>query len=176
MDRAAKWTLIGGCPSAPCSLQPIPTAPRWTGEECEDFLAEAESQITDNTTITLCDGEATNVTLSAEGIVSVQRFLRISITRSGDGTNWTLIIAAVSPGLTTSDARLTIVDAGGATAHPAEAFSSLSDSSDGAVFAGDGDSSVEVTERLLLSAFLYPTGYRVEITDSQGFLFAGSLL
>ena len=27
VDRAAKWTLIGGCPSAPCSLEPIPTAP-----------------------------------------------------------------------------------------------------------------------------------------------------
>jgi flagellin-like protein len=103
------------------------------------------------------------------------RSMGISITRSADGTNWTLVIATVPTGITTSGTLLTILNSGGAIALVAEAFNSLSYATDGAVFVGDGDSTVEASERLLISTATYPTGYRVEISDGVGLLFSGTL-
>lgn len=176
VDGNAKWTLLGGCQTAPCSLQPIPTAHRWTGPECNSFLVEARSALTDNETVALCEGNAIAVSLLAAGPAG-PRSMGVSISRSADGTNWTLVMATVPAGLTTSDTVLAIYDTGGATAMPAEAFATLSYSQDG-VFYGtnDSDGILDVAEYLLLSTSRYPTGYRVTIADSQGLLFAGTLM
>ncbi|HKZ90090.1 MAG TPA: archaellin/type IV pilin N-terminal domain-containing protein [Thermoplasmata archaeon] len=103
------------------------------------------------------------------------RSMGISISRSADGTNWTLVIASSPTGLTTSGTSLTILNAGGAIALASEAFSSLAYASDRAVYIGDADTTVEASERLLVSTSTYPTGFRAEISDGAGLLFSGTL-
>ncbi|HKZ90089.1 MAG TPA: type IV pilin [Thermoplasmata archaeon] len=99
----------------------------------------------------------------------------VSITRSADGTNWTVVIAHVPVGLTASGTTLSVQNTGGAIALAATAFESLAYASDGAVYIGDGDATVEAAERLLISTATYPTGYRVEISDGRNLLYAGNL-
>ena len=173
IDGIQKWTLVVLCTSPPCVRADVATSVSWTGLVCKAVVVEARSEISDTETGALCDGQAAAVILLARGPAS--RVIGVSLSRSADGTNWTVVLTTVPPGLSTSDASLAIFDAGGATALLAEPFSSLSYTQDGAVFVGDGDALVEVAERLLISASRYPLGYRIEIRDSLGLLFTGTL-
>ncbi|MGQ0797230.1 MAG: archaellin/type IV pilin N-terminal domain-containing protein [Methanobacteriota archaeon] len=103
------------------------------------------------------------------------RSMGVTIGRSADGTNWTLIVASSPTGLTTAGTTLTILNTGGSIALAAEAFSSLSYSADGAVFSNNGVSAVDPGDRVLVSTSRYPTGFRVEIGDGSSILFAGTL-
>lgn len=173
VEGQEKWTVVVPCASPPCFSAIIPTAYLWVGPTCSALFVEARSEITDSVTVTLCHGQTVTVLLLAEGPAS--RVIGTSISRSADGTNWTIVFTSIPSGLTTSEALLAIFNTGGATALPFEAFSSLSYAMDGAVFVGDADAFVEVTERLLLSTALYPTGYRIEMSDNLGLLFSGIL-
>ena len=97
------------------------------------------------------------------------RVLGISLTKSGDGLNWTLTVVTTPVGLVTSQVRLTIfMPSGGTTL--SKTLTTLSYSPDGAVFLGSG-SSVAVGDRILIDANRYPTRYQVQIEDSTSVLY-----
>ena len=102
----------------------------------------------------------------------------VVVQRSTDGTNWTLLIQTAPNGLSTSGTFLTIRNAGGTIVLSTKAFSLLTSAAwatNGAIYQGDGDTSVEPTESLQLNASTYPVNYRVEISDGTQILFAGTL-
>lgn len=103
------------------------------------------------------------------------RVIGVSVSRSADGTNWTLLITSVSGGFTTTGTFLTVRNAGGSIVLSAKAFNILTWTMDRAIYQSDGDSLVETAESLLLSATQYPTGHRVEITEGSQVLFSGIL-
>lgn len=103
------------------------------------------------------------------------RFLGVNVSRSADGTNWTLTVTAVHSGLSTLDAKLAIFSTGGSTVLPATAFAFLNYFTDGAAFEGTGGNVVRVGDRLLISTVTYPSGYQAQISDSSGLLFVGTL-
>src|SRR3989440_6021905 len=57
------------------------------------------------------------------------RVMGVNIGRSGDGTNWTLLITTTPSGLTTSAVKLTITTSGGLTSLSPTAFASLTSAS-----------------------------------------------
>ncbi len=103
----------------------------------------------------------------------------VNISRSGDGTNWTLLITTTPTGLTLSAIKLTITTGGGAnTVVNNIAFSSLTSTNwntNKAQFVGNGGSTVIVGDRVLVSTTSYPAGYQVLIADSQGVLYSHAL-
>ena len=106
------------------------------------------------------------------------RVMGINQAVSGDGTNWSLLITSTPTGLTTSAVKLTITTSGGSTALSPTAFASLTSGSwnmNRAQFVGNGGTTIVVGDRLLISTTTYPTGYGVQIADSQGILYAHSL-
>ena len=105
--------------------------------------------------------------------VTPGRTLGAEIRKSQDGTTWVLTFVSVPPGLGMGETKLTILRADGTTNLTATAFSSLSGCpayTSGTCFDGDGDASVNVTERLLLQSAWYPRG-RVIIADATSILF-----
>src|SRR2546422_5831756 len=82
------------------------------------------------------------------------RVMGVNIGRSGDGTNWTLLITTTPTGLTTSAVKLTITTGGGAnTVVNNIAFSSLTArnwSTNKAQFIGSGGSTVIVGDRVVV--------------------------
>src|SRR5437867_229005 len=107
------------------------------------------------------------------------RVMGVNIGRSGDGTNWTLLITTTPTGLTTSAVKLTITTGGGAnTVVNNIAFSSLTSANwnaNKAQFIGSGGSTVIVGDRVVVSTTSYPPGYQVLIADSQGILYSHAL-
>jgi len=107
------------------------------------------------------------------------RVMGVNIGRSGDGTNWTLLITTTPTGLTTSAVKLTITTGGGAnTVVNNIAFSSLTSvnwNTNKAQFIGSGGSTVIVGDRVVVSTTSYPPGYQVLIADSQGILYSHAL-
>src|SRR3989449_3944814 len=106
------------------------------------------------------------------------RVMGVNIGRSGDGTNWTLLITTTPSGLTTSAVKLTITTSGGLTSLSPTAFASLTSASwnaNKAQFVGTGGTTIVVGDRVLISTTTYPSGYAVQIADSQGILYAHAL-
>jgi len=110
---------------------------------------------------------------------STPRAMGVTIQRSTDQTNWTLLITSVPAGGTaTTGTFLTVRSGGGTIALTATAFASLTSASwstNRALYQGDADSVVEAAESVLLSTTTYPQNYRVEITDGTQILFSGLL-
>ena len=110
---------------------------------------------------------------------STPRAMGVTIQRSSDQTNWTLLITSVpSGGTATTATYLTVRGAGGQIVLSAKAFSALTTAAwatNRAVFQGDADTIVEAAESLLLSTTTYPQNNRVEITDGTQILFSGLL-
>src|SRR5256884_7990418 len=107
------------------------------------------------------------------------RVMGVNIGRSGDGTNWTLLITTTPTGLTTSAVKLTITTGGGAnTVVNNIAFSSLTSTNwntNKAQFIGSGGSTVIAGDRVVVSTTSYPPGHQVLIADSQGILHSHAL-
>jgi len=106
------------------------------------------------------------------------RVMGVNIAISGDGTNWTLLITSTPAGLTTSAVKLTITTSANLTALGPIAFSALTSgswSTNHAQFLGSGGTTIVVGDRLLISTTAYPSGYSVQIADSQGVLYAHAL-
>ena len=106
------------------------------------------------------------------------RVMGVNIGRSGDGTNWTLLITSTPTGLTTSAVKLTIITSANLTALGPTAFSALTSgawNTNHAQFVGTGGTTIVVGDRLLISTTAYPSGYSVQIADSQGVLYAHAL-
>ena len=109
---------------------------------------------------------------------SEPRVMGVNIGRSGDGTNWTLLITSTPTGLTTSAVKLTIITSANLTALGPTAFSALTSgawNTNHAQFVGTGGTTIVVGDRLLISTTAYPSGYSVQIADSQGVLYAHAL-
>src|SRR5438128_3083867 len=103
------------------------------------------------------------------------RVMGVNIGRSGDGTNWTLLLTSTPTGLTTSAVKLTITTSGGLTSLSPTAFSALTSgnwNTNKAQFVGTGGTTIVVGDRVLISTTTYPSGYGVQIADSQGILYA----
>ena len=106
------------------------------------------------------------------------RSLGINKETSGDGSKWELTITTAPSGLTTTGASatmLTVFKADGSTNLTGTALGSLTYSSHGAIFSGDGDTTVEVTERILLLKSWYGTGTKVQISDPAGILYSTTM-
>lgn len=103
------------------------------------------------------------------------RSMGVQVARSSNQQNWTLEIISLPAGGVATSATLTILDAGGSTALAAKALTALVYGTDGAVFQGDGDTAVEVTERVIINASTYGPGHQVRLADSGGILFSGNL-
>jgi len=106
------------------------------------------------------------------------RVMGVNIGISGDGTNWTLLITSTPTGLTTSAVKLTITTSANLTALGPTAFSALTSgswSTNHAQFVGTGGTTIVVGDRLLISTTAYPSGYSVQIADSQGVLYSHAL-
>src|SRR2546422_11104195 len=74
--------------------------------------------------------------------------------------------------------NLTITTTGGLTALNPIALSSLTSGSwntNKAQFVGTGGTTIVVGDRVLISTTTYPSGYGVQIADSQGILYAHAL-
>src|SRR2546427_2039667 len=107
------------------------------------------------------------------------RVMGVNIGRSGDGTNWTLLITTTPTGLTTSAVKLTVTTGGGAnTVVNNIAFASLTAgnwNTNKAQFIGSGGTTLIVGDRLVISTTTYPAGDQVPIADSQGILYSHAL-
>lgn len=104
------------------------------------------------------------------------RLMGISVGRSADGTNWTLLITSVPTGLGPSSVKLAILTSGGSIALASTAFASLNYATDRAAFVqAQSGGTVTVGDRLLISTLSYPPGYGFQIADSTGVLAAGTL-
>ena len=103
------------------------------------------------------------------------RSMGVTVSRSTDQSNWSVEIISLPSGGVATSATITILNAGGGTALAATAIVGLSFASNGAVFAGDGDTAVEVTERILINDTTYPPGFQIRIADTGGILFSGTL-
>ena len=106
------------------------------------------------------------------------RVMGVNIGTSGDGTNWTLLITSTPSGLTTAAVKLQITTSGGLTSLNPTAFSALTSgawNTNKAQFVGTGGTTIVVGDRVLISTTTYPSGYAVQIADSQGILYAHSL-
>lgn len=104
------------------------------------------------------------------------RFMGISVSRSGDGTNWSLLITSVPSGLAPSGVRLAVLTSGGSVALASTAFAFLSYPTDRAVYVQtQPGGTVAAGDRLLISTSAYPPGYSFQIADSTGVLAAGAL-
>src|SRR5256886_12701048 len=107
------------------------------------------------------------------------RVMGVNIGRSGDGTNWTLLITTTPTGLTTSAVRLTVTTGGGAnTVVNNIAFATLTGVNWSTIrgqFIGSGGTTLIVGDRLVISTTSYPAGYQVLIADSQGILYSHAL-
>ena len=106
------------------------------------------------------------------------RVLGVTIGRSGNQSNWTLLITSTPSGLMTSTVTLTIWTSSGSRALGPIAFTSLTSGSWGtnhAQFVGTGGNTIVAGDQLLISTSTYPAGYGVQIADSQAILFADAL-
>ena len=103
------------------------------------------------------------------------RSMGVTVSRSTDQTNWSVEIISLPSGGVATSATITILNAGGGTALAATALSSLVFATNGAVLAGDGDTALEVTERVLINRTTYPAGFQVRIADTGGILYSGTL-
>jgi len=104
------------------------------------------------------------------------RVMGVAVGRSGDGTNWTLLITSVPAGLSPATARLMIATSGGATALVSTPFGSLNYASQrAAYFQSQPGGLVSVGDRLLLSTTRYSPGYIFQISDSTSILATGVL-
>ena len=104
------------------------------------------------------------------------RFMGISVGRSADGTNWTLLITSVPSGLAPTAVRLTIITSGGSTALASTSFASLNYAVDRAAYdQAQPGGTVAVADQLLISTVAYPTGYGYQISESTGILAEGML-
>src|SRR6266540_3917046 len=83
------------------------------------------------------------------------RAMGVTLTKSGDGKNWTLTVVSTPPGLTQSEARLTIF------------------APNGSVFVGTG-STVAVGDRVLVDTARYGTRYEVQIADATSVLYSAA--
>src|SRR5256886_14645827 len=83
------------------------------------------------------------------------RVMGVNIGRSGDGTNWTLLITTTPTGLTTSAVKLTVTTGGGAnTVVNNIPFASLPAGkwdTNNAQFIGSGGTTLIVGDRLVIS-------------------------
>src|SRR5437867_7306149 len=99
------------------------------------------------------------------------RVMGVNIGRSGDGTNWTLLITTTPTGLTTSAVKLTVTTGGGAnTVVNNIAFASLTAgnwNTNKAQFIGSGGTTLIVGDRVLVSTTSYPAGYRSVVQESE---------
>src|SRR5437870_10802296 len=100
------------------------------------------------------------------------RVMGVNIGRSGDGTNWTLLITTTPTGLTTSAVKLTITTGGGAnTVVNNIAFSSLTSTNwntNKAQFIGSGGTTRSEERRVGNERTAHRARYPVTRSDSQG--------
>ena len=97
------------------------------------------------------------------------RAMGVTLTKSGDGLNWSLTIVSTPSGLPLSEVRLTIFTPSG-TVNLSKSFIQLSYSTDGAVFIGTGGT-VSPGDRLLINDGRYPSRYEVQINDMTSVLY-----
>lgn len=104
------------------------------------------------------------------------RAMGVNISPSQDSTNWTLLVTNTPAGLNPSTVTLTILTPGGGIALAATAFSSLSYTTNGAVYQDSNPSATEIRagDSVLVSATVYAQG-TVRIADAAGILFQGTL-
>jgi len=104
------------------------------------------------------------------------RSLGVNVEKSGDGTQWVLTLANVPSGLTTTGTTLAVFKADGSVNLSATFLSAVSTATGGCIqFSGDGDTSVEVGERILMKSSVYPSGVKVQIADGVGILFSSTI-
>jgi len=108
------------------------------------------------------------------------RAMGVSLTRSGDGTNFILLFSNVPSGLTMSGTTLVVARADGSTNLTATAFSALAPATNGASYNAletPADATVEVGESILLRTSWYgtPSNGNVRILDGTSILFSGTL-
>ena len=127
-----------------------------------------------STTFSLDLLTASGATVSGVTWTTGVRALGVNVGRSGDQSNWTLLIVSTPSGLVTSTVTLTITRSDGSTALGPIAFTSLTSgswSTNHAQFVGTGGTTIVAGDRLLLSTSTYLAGYIVQIADSQGILY-----
>ena len=127
-----------------------------------------------STTFSLDLLTASGATVSGVTWTTGVRALGVNVGRSGDQSNWTLLIISTPSGLVTSTVTLTITRSDGSTALGPIAFTSLTSgswSTNHAQFVGTGGTTIVAGDRLLLSTSTYLAGYIVQIADSQGILY-----
>ncbi len=101
------------------------------------------------------------------------RAMGVTVSRSGDGTNWVLLFANVPTGLTMSGTTISVIRPDGSTNLTATAFSALSPATNGATYnavENPADTTVEVGESILLKITWYATSSRVQISDGTTIL------
>ena len=107
------------------------------------------------------------------------RSMGVSVSSSGDGTNWILLFSSVPTGLTMSGTTLSVFRADGSTNLTATAFSAfVGPGASGARYIAvedPADPTVEVAESILLSKSWYTLSGTVRISDGTSILFAGTL-
>src|SRR3989442_8301991 len=106
------------------------------------------------------------------------RVMGVNIVRTGDGTKWSVLIWTSAICLSALAVKLTITTSGGLTSLSPTAFASLTSASwnaNKAQFVGTGGTTIVVGDRVLISTTTYPSGYAVQIADSQGILYAHAL-
>src|SRR2546426_1700902 len=88
------------------------------------------------------------------------RVMGVNIGRSGDGTNWTLLITSTPSGLTTAAVKLKITTSGGLASLSPAVFSAVPSgawNTNKAQFVGTGGTTIVVGDRVLISTTTYPS-------------------
>ena len=106
------------------------------------------------------------------------RAMGVTVSRSGDGTNWVLLFANVPTGLTMSGTTISVIRPDGSTNLTATVFSALSAATNGATYnavENPADTTVEVGESILLKVSWYTSSSRVQISDGTTILASPTL-
>jgi len=101
--------------------------------------------------------------------------LGVIVEESTDGVNWVLTVVRAPSGLTVTGTSLSVYRQDGSTNLTATALADLEFGVNGCSYSGDGDQSVEVTERILLRTSWYVAGSKVIVGDQSAILYAGTL-
>jgi hypothetical protein len=108
-------------------------------------------------------------------VLGAPPYMNVNVSKSGDGTNWILLVSSTTPGEIYSSTTLAIFKADGSSNLTAMALDSLSPSNHGCTLSKitPGVSAIQVGDRILCKTGWYLSGSRWQISDGATLLATG---
>ena len=103
------------------------------------------------------------------------RNMGVSISKSPDGSNWTLNFRRVPSGLMAVQTTLAVFRADGSVNLTPTAFSDLSLAAHGSLYVSDGNGEVDLGEMIIMETTWYAAGSKCQIAEASQILWSGTL-